>query len=77
MTANTFFTWSKQKNVKTFSIARSEGSYWITEEGDRILDFSSTSFQTSFGHNNSLIKEKIKQQLRQLQQVEKDTMGHL
>ena len=59
-----FITWSAQNTVSTLDVAEVEDSAFLLNDGSRILDFLSTSFQTNFGHRNTRIVEAIERQLR-------------
>lgn len=61
-----FFTWSKQRSMTPLPVQRSEGDYFILDDGRRIYDFISTSFQASFGHSQAEIIAAITNQLQQM-----------
>ena len=49
-----------QPEVEAFEVAHAEHDEFILEDGRRIYDFVSTSFQASFGHSNTRIKSAIR-----------------
>ncbi len=63
---NFFYTWTAQQHAHPLHISDAEGDEYITDDGSRIYDFISTSFQASFGHSNPLIIQKITRQLNQM-----------
>ncbi len=58
-----FVTWSRQSNAATLPVERAEADEFILRDGRRVFDFLSTSFQTSFGHSQAAIIDRIKGQL--------------
>lgn len=60
-----FITWSKQQSQECFTLEKSDGVFFHTKEYGKLLDFSSTSYHVSFGHNNSTINQSITRQLNQ------------
>lgn len=63
---NFFYTWTAQQQAHPLNISAAEGDEYITDDGSRIYDFISTSFQASLGHSNPLIIQKITRQLNQM-----------
>jgi taurine--2-oxoglutarate transaminase len=61
-----FFTWSKQRSMPPLPVQRSEGDFFVLEDGRRVYDFISTSFQASFGHSQPEIIAAITNQLQHL-----------
>jgi taurine--2-oxoglutarate transaminase len=61
-----YFTWSNQPESGPFSVVRAERDEFILEDGKRVYDFLSTSFQTNYGHSQPAICEAIKQQLDEM-----------
>lgn len=58
-----FLTWNQQVGAVTMAVAGAEGDEFVLENGKRVYDFTSTSFQTSFGHTCEPIRSRIHQQL--------------
>lgn len=55
--------WSIQGNGKVPRVARGEGTWFVTSEGKRILDFASGWATTSLGHNHPAVTHAIREQL--------------
>lgn len=55
-------TWSQQSNFVGLEIERASGNRFITQYGE-IIDFSSVSFHASFGWDNPIIVNSLKEQL--------------
>lgn len=58
-----FYTWTKQATMTPLRVDHCERDEFVLQDGRRIYDFISTSFQASFGHNHSTIIERISRQL--------------
>ena len=58
-----YYTWSHQSTSAPFPVESAEHDEFVLADGRRIYDFISTSFQTSFGHSNSIIRRRICSQL--------------
>lgn len=53
-----FYTWSSQEKALTFDVDGADDFHYISKK-NKILDFSSTSFQASFGLKNDFITDAI------------------
>ena len=58
-----YYTWSHQTSGDPFEVAGAEHDEFILEDGRRVYDFLSTSFQSCFGHSHPTIREAIHRQL--------------
>lgn len=58
-----YYTWSHQPEADAFLVERAEHDEFVLQDGRRVYDFISTSFQTSFGHSHPAIREAIHRQL--------------
>ncbi len=58
-----YHTWGCQPAAEPFRVERAEGDEFVLEDGRRIYDFISTSFQTNFGHSHPLIRDAVRRQL--------------
>lgn len=58
-----YFTWSWQPGDELFPVKSAAHDEFLLEDGRRVYDFISTSFQANFGHSNSVIVESIHEQL--------------
>jgi taurine--2-oxoglutarate transaminase len=63
---HTMYTWSAGKDVSPLPIARAEGVYLYTPEGQRILDFNSQLMCVLVGHGHPRVIAAMKQQLDEL-----------
>ncbi len=63
-TESYFKTWSSQNQAPTFDIKKVHPFEWELIDGKKIVDMSSTSFHTSFGLKNTIIENKIIEQLK-------------
>lgn len=63
MKKNYFVTWNKQVGSSELAVKGAEADEFLMEHGGRIYDFTSTSFQTSFGHSCEPIRRRIHAQL--------------
>ncbi len=60
---HTMFTWAATGKVNPLPIARAEGIYLYTPEGERILDFNSQLMSVNIGHGHPRVIEAMKRQL--------------
>jgi taurine--2-oxoglutarate transaminase len=58
---HTMFSWSASAKVDPLPIARAEGVYLYTPDGQRILDFNSQLMSTNIGHSHPKVVAAIKQ----------------
>jgi taurine--2-oxoglutarate transaminase len=58
-----YFTWSHQSSSAPFPVESAEQDEFVLADGRRIYDFISTSFQTNFGHSNTIIRAQMHRQL--------------
>ena len=58
-----FTTWSKQLDALEMEVVRADKDEFILADGRRIYDFTSTSYQASFGHSFEPIRQRVHQQL--------------
>jgi taurine--2-oxoglutarate transaminase len=63
---HTLFNWSAQGAVNPLPIARAEGVYLYTPEGERILDFNSQLMSVPIGHSHPRVIAAMKAQLDKL-----------
>jgi taurine---2-oxoglutarate transaminase len=63
---HTIYTWSAGKDVSPLPIARAEGVYLYTPEGQRILDFNSQLMSVLIGHGHPKVIAAMKEQLDEL-----------
>ncbi|WP_372654442.1 aminotransferase class III-fold pyridoxal phosphate-dependent enzyme [Halobacteriovorax sp.] len=61
-----YLTWTAQNNALKIDIKGSKGPCYITNDGRKLYDLSSTSYQAAFGHSYKPIKDAIKKQLNTL-----------
>ncbi len=61
-----FFTWTAQSGMKGMSIAGGKGSELILEDGSRVLDMGSLSYQASLGHGHEGVIAAITEQAGRL-----------
>lgn len=67
MTARPFYyTWSNQPATDPFVVESAEHDEFVLQDGRRVYDFISTSFQASFGHSHPVIRRAIKRQLDEM-----------
>ncbi len=64
--ANTMWTWSRGNDVAPLPIARAEGVYLYTPDGERILDFNSQLMSVNIGHGHPKVLEAMKRQVDEL-----------
>jgi taurine--2-oxoglutarate transaminase len=58
-----YYTWNHQPATDVFQVERAEQDEFVLQDGRRVYDFVSTSFQANFGHNHPLIRKAIHRQL--------------
>jgi taurine--2-oxoglutarate transaminase len=63
---HTMYTWAAGKDVSPLPIARAEGVYLYTPEGQRILDFNSQLMCVLVGHGHPVVIAAMKKQLDEL-----------
>ena len=63
---HTLFNWSARDAVTPLPIARAEGVYLYTPDGERILDFNSQLMSVNIGHSHPKVVAAMKAQLDQL-----------
>ncbi len=66
---HTIYTWAQGDAVAPLPIARAEGIYLYTPEGDRIIDFNSQLMSVLIGHGHPKVREAIKKQVDELTYV--------
>jgi taurine--2-oxoglutarate transaminase len=59
---HSLFSWSATGKVDPLAIARAEGIYLYTPEGDRFVDFNSQLMSVNIGHGHPRVIEAIKKQ---------------
>lgn len=60
------YSWTKQQDAVDFPAVSAERDEFILEDGRRVYDFVSTSFQANFGYSFEPIKRRINEQLERL-----------
>ena len=63
---HTLYTWTANDAVNPLLIARAEGVYLYTPEGQRILDFNSQLMSVLIGHAHPRVIAAMKRQLDEL-----------
>ncbi len=58
-----YYTWNYQSATNMFPVASAEHDEFVLQDGRRIYDMISTSFQANFGHSNRVITDAIRDQL--------------
>jgi taurine--2-oxoglutarate transaminase len=66
---HTIFEWSAQSAVDPIPVARAEGVYFWTPEGQRYLDFNSQLMCTNIGHSHPAVVRAIQSQAATLAYV--------
>jgi len=61
-----YYTWTKQKGVHSFEVSHNKPFHFVKTDGQEILDFSSISYQCSFGLKPQFIIDRLKEQLDSL-----------
>ncbi len=56
-------TWSIQSEAPYLPVAGAEGTQFIMENGEKVHDLISTSFQAGFGHSQAVILNRIRSQM--------------
>lgn len=56
-------TWNKQSGTPLIDVERGDNDEFVLTDGRRIYDFTSTSFQASFGHSCEAIRRPVREQL--------------
>jgi len=64
--AHTLYEWSVQAKVDPIPVARAQGVYFWTPEGQRYLDFNSQLMCVNIGHADARVVEALHQQLATL-----------
>jgi taurine--2-oxoglutarate transaminase len=64
--ASVFHSWSAQGALRPVMVASAEGSWVTTEDGRRLLDFSSQLVNTNIGHQHPVVTAAIKDQADRL-----------
>ena len=59
-----YYSWSAQNAAVDFPVERADADEFILNDGRRIYDFISTSFQANFGHSHPAITERVAAQLK-------------
>lgn len=54
-----YVTWTRQVGASTFPVVDAQGVYFMLEDGSRVLDMVSTSFQAAFGHSDARLRKAI------------------
>jgi taurine--2-oxoglutarate transaminase len=67
--AHTMYTWSKGDAVNPLPVARAEGIYMYTPEGERVIDFNSQLMCVNIGHGHPKVLAAMKAQMDQLTYV--------
>ncbi|MBU0554321.1 aminotransferase class III-fold pyridoxal phosphate-dependent enzyme [Myxococcota bacterium] len=63
---HTLWSWSRNDDVSPLPIARSEGIYLYTPEGQRIIDFNSQLMSVNIGHGHPKVRAAMKAQIDEL-----------
>jgi taurine--2-oxoglutarate transaminase len=66
---HTLYSWSRNNDVVPLPIARAEGVWLYTPDGQRILDFNSQLMSVNIGHSHPKVLAAMKAQLDELQFV--------
>jgi taurine--2-oxoglutarate transaminase len=61
-----FFTWTAQKSAEPVELCGGDGSWLVTDRGERHLDLGALSYQASLGHGHPRIVEAIREQAGRL-----------
>ncbi|MEZ4454249.1 MAG: aminotransferase class III-fold pyridoxal phosphate-dependent enzyme [Nannocystaceae bacterium] len=57
---HTFYSWAAQGSVDPLPVARAEGSYLYTPDGQKILDFNSQLMCVNIGHSHPKVLAAMK-----------------
>jgi taurine--2-oxoglutarate transaminase len=60
---HTMYTWTKGEAVDPLPVARAEGVYVYTPDGQRILDFNSQLMSVNIGHSHPRVLAAMKEQI--------------
>ncbi|MBA2662867.1 MAG: aminotransferase class III-fold pyridoxal phosphate-dependent enzyme [Bradymonadaceae bacterium] len=63
---HTLYTWTKGEGLDPIPVARAEGVYFYTPDGQKILDFNSQLMCVNIGHGHPKVIEAMKKQLDEL-----------
>ncbi len=63
---HTMWSWAKGNDVSPLPVARAEGIYMYTPEGERIIDFNSQLMSVNIGHGHPKVREAMKRQIDEL-----------
>lgn len=63
------WSWSKGADVKPLPIARAEGLWLWTPDGDKILDFNSQLMSVNIGHGHPKVRAAMKAQIDKLMYI--------
>ncbi|MCA9560803.1 MAG: aminotransferase class III-fold pyridoxal phosphate-dependent enzyme [Myxococcales bacterium] len=63
---HTMWSWAKGNDVSPLPIARAEGIYMYTPEGERIIDFNSQLMSVNIGHGHPKVRAAMKRQIDEL-----------
>lgn len=66
---HTMYTWTKNDAVDPLPVARAEGIYMYTPDGQRIIDFNSQLMCVNIGHGHPRVLDAMKAQMEQLTYV--------
>ncbi len=66
---HSLFSWSRGDQVAPIPVARAEGIYFYTPEGERWIDFNSQLMSVNIGHSHPKVIEAMQRQVAQLQFV--------
>ncbi len=66
MTDQYFITWNKQVGTPQMTVSGARHDEFLLSDGRPVYDFTSTSFQTSFGHSCDAIRRRIHEQLDEM-----------
>ncbi len=58
-----FLTWNRQVGAASLPVYAARKDEFILKDGQKLYDFTSTSFQANFGHSCEPIRQRIHQQL--------------
>lgn len=61
-----YFSWMRQDSPVDFPVASAQADEFHLQDGRRIYDFISTSFQANFGHSHPLFQSRIAEQLHRM-----------
>ncbi len=61
-----YYSWTRQSDHADFSVNKAVHDEFVLDDGRRIYDFISTSFQANFGHSHRPIIHRIAQQLEMM-----------